>query len=93
LIALKYQQLGKRDIVLVIIDIDKALEYRDIIFHAKDLGRSFGHTDCTKWVWEYLFHNRISWQGVFYGVSLNDILDCGLLRYSPPSPKSPPPSS
>jgi hypothetical protein len=83
LIALKYRQLGKRDIVLVIIDIDKALECGDIIFHAKDLGRSFGHADCTKWVWEYLFHNRISWQGVVCGVSLNDILDRGLFEIFP----------
>jgi hypothetical protein len=67
------------------------LECGDIIFHAKDLGRSFGHADYTKWKWEDLFHNRISWQGVVCGVSLNDLLDHGLLRYSLPSPKSQPP--
>jgi len=67
----------------VMIDIDKALECGDIIFHAEDLGRSFGHADCTKWVWEYLFHNRISWQGVVYGISLNDLLDRGLFEIFP----------
>jgi hypothetical protein len=48
LTALQYQQQGKRDISLVIIDIDKALEYGDIIFHAKDLRRSFSHANCSK---------------------------------------------
>ena len=50
LIALQFQQQGKRDIGLVIIDINKALECEDIIFHAKDLGRSFGHANYTKMV-------------------------------------------
>jgi len=83
LIALKYQQLGKRDIFLVMIDIDKALECGDVIFHAKDLGRSFGHADYEKFVWEYLFHNRISEQGVVCRVSLNDLLDRGLFEIFP----------
>lgn len=83
LIALKYQQLGKRDIGLVMIDIDKALECGDIIFHAKDLGRSFGHDDYKKWVHEYLFHNRISSQGIVCAVPLNFLLDRGLLEIFP----------
>jgi hypothetical protein len=65
------------------IDIEKALECGDIIFHAKDLGRSFGHADCSKWVWEYLFHNRISRQGLVGGVSLNDLLERGLFEIFP----------
>lgn len=67
------------------IDIDKALECGDIIFHAKDLGRSFGHgaADCHKWVWEYLFHNRISRQGVVCSVSLDDLLARGLIEIFP----------
>jgi hypothetical protein len=83
LTALQYQQQGKRGISLVMIDIDKALECGDIIFHAKDLGRSFGHTDYSKWVWEYLFHNRISIQGVVGDVSLNDLLERGLFEIFP----------
>ena len=78
LIALKYRHEGKRDIFLVMIDVDKALQCGDIIFHAQDLGRSFGHADCAKWVWEYLFHTRISGPAVVGHVSLNDLLNRGL---------------
>jgi hypothetical protein len=83
LIALQFQQQGKRDIGLVMIDINKALECKDIIFHTKELGRSFGHTDYTKWKWEYLFHNQISKQALVGHVSLNNLLECGLFEIFP----------
>lgn len=83
LIALKDRQLGKRDIVLVMIDIDKALECGDIIFHAKDLGRSFGNANFEKLGREYIFHNRISRQGVVCYIPLNDLLDRGLFETFP----------
>lgn len=67
----------------MMIDIDKALECGDIIFHAKNLGRSFGHADYTKMVWEYLFYNRIPRQGIVCVVSLNDVLNRGLFEIFP----------
>jgi len=48
LTTLQYQQQGKRDIGLVMIDIDKALECGDIIFHVKNLERFFGHINYSK---------------------------------------------